>query len=163
MPSNTLFPRLTAIAAVLLFAVHATPSTAQVVTGSTGNSLAFSNVQPALAITYLIATSGIFPSGGTLDGSNIEPYLGEIRMFAGNFAPSGYEEADGGFRPIAQNTALFALLGTRFGGNGTTDFRLPDLSARTIMGAGEGPGLTAYALGEASGSLFTTLLPARDA
>jgi microcystin-dependent protein len=160
MPSNTLFPRLTAVAAVLLFAVQPTTSTAQAVTGSTGNSLAFSNVQPALAITYLIATSGIFPSGGVLYGSNNEPYLGEIRMFAGNFAPSGYEEADGGFRPIAQNTALFALLGTRFGGNGTTDFRLPDLSARTIMGAGEGPGLTAYALGEVSGSHFMELLPA---
>jgi len=160
MPSNTSFPRLTAVAAVLLFAVHATPSTAQVVTGSTGNSLAFSNVQPALAITYLIATSGIFPNGGTLDGSNEDPYLGEIRMFAGDFAPSGYAEANGSVRPLAQNMTLFTVLGTRFGGNGTTEFRLPDLIARTVISAGEGPGLTAYALGEASGSLSRTLLPA---
>ena len=82
-----------------------------------------------------------------------DPWLGEIALVPYNFAPRGWAFCDGQILPIAQNTALFALLGTTYGGNGQTTFALPDLRGRVPMhtGGGQGPGLSAYSLGEQGG------------
>src|SRR5437868_2425626 len=87
-----------------------------------------------------------------------EPFLGEIRMFAGNFAPTGWAFCNGQILSIAQNTALFSLLGTTYGGNGQTTFGLPNLQGRVPMHWGTGAGLTPRTLGETSGSENVTLL-----
>jgi microcystin-dependent protein len=124
-------------------------------TGVTGGGQPFDNDQPSVALNYLIAVSGTFPStGGGLD-PNV-PFLGEIVPFAGNFAPSGWEFADGQTLSIASNLALFAILGDNFGGNGTTTFNLPDLRGRTPLGTGENGGLS-YIIGEADGADQTHL------
>ena len=80
-----------------------------------------------------------------------QPYLGEIKMFAGNFPPRGYAFCNGQTLAIASNTALFSILGTTYGGNGTTTFQLPNLQGRVPVGMGNGPGLTARILGETFG------------
>lgn len=87
-----------------------------------------------------------------------EPFLGEIQIFAGNFAPRGWAVCDGGLMPITQNTALYSLLGTMYGGDGRTTFALPNLQGRAPMGVGQGPGLTNRVQGEAGGSEYVTLL-----
>lgn len=87
----------------------------------------------------------------------MDPFLGEIRMFAGNFAPRGWATCDGQILPIAQNTALFSLLGTTYGGNGQTTFALPDLRGRVPVHVGQGPGLSPYSLGQSAGSENVTL------
>ena len=87
-----------------------------------------------------------------------EPFLAEIVMFAGNFAPRGWALCQGQILSIAQNTALFSLLGTTYGGNGVTTFALPDLRGRVPVGAGQGPGLSSIAQGEVAGSETVTLL-----
>jgi microcystin-dependent protein len=87
-----------------------------------------------------------------------EPFLGEIRMFGGNFAPKGWAFCNGQVLSIAQNTALFSLLGTTYGGNGQTTFALPNLQGRVPMHWGTGPGLTPRTLGESSGSETVTLI-----
>jgi microcystin-dependent protein len=86
------------------------------------------------------------------------PYLGEIRMFAGNFAPRQNALCAGQLLSIAQNTALFSLLGTFYGGNGTTNFALPDLRGRLPISMGNGPGLTPRVIGEQSGTETVTIL-----
>lgn len=86
------------------------------------------------------------------------PYLGEIRMFGGNFAPKNNAYCAGQLLSIAQNTALFSLLGTFYGGNGVQTFALPDLRGRVPIGQGNGPGLTPRVIGEQSGSENVTLL-----
>ena len=86
------------------------------------------------------------------------PVLGEIKMFAGNFAPRGYAFCNGQLLAISQNTALFSLLGTNFGGNGITTFGLPDLQGRVPIHWGNGPGLSAYVIGQAGGTENVTLL-----
>lgn len=88
----------------------------------------------------------------------MEAFIGSIILFAGNFAPRGWALCEGQLLPIAQNTALFSILGTTYGGNGTTTFALPDLRGRVPVGFGRGPGLTNVALGEMSGSETNTLL-----
>ncbi|MES2773935.1 MAG: tail fiber protein [Bacteroidota bacterium] len=88
----------------------------------------------------------------------MEGYLAEIRMFGGNFAPRGWAFCAGQIMSIAQNTALFALLGTTYGGNGQTTFALPDLRSRSSVGTGSGPGLPSIDLGEQAGSATETLL-----
>ncbi|MGH9628803.1 MAG: phage tail protein [Bryobacteraceae bacterium] len=81
-----------------------------------------------------------------------EAFIGSIVLFAGNFAPRGWAFCQGQLLPIAQNAALFSILGTTYGGNGQTTFALPDLRGRAPIGAGQGPGLTPVTLGEAAGS-----------
>ncbi len=81
-----------------------------------------------------------------------EPFIAQIMMFGGNFAPRGWALCDGQILQIAQNTALFSLLGTTFGGNGQTTFALPDLRGRMPVHPGQGPGLTPRTLGEVSGT-----------
>lgn len=72
----------------------------------------------------------------------MDPYVGEIRLFAGNYAPRGWAICDGSLLPIQSNTLLFSVLGAQFGGNGTTNFALPDMRGCAPMHQGEGPGLT---------------------
>ena len=86
-----------------------------------------------------------------------DPFLGEIRMFAGNFAPRGWAFCDGSILPISQNQALFSLLGVTYGGNGTSTFALPDLRGRVATGMGTGPGLSPVELGQSAGSQTTSL------
>ena len=88
----------------------------------------------------------------------MDPFVAEIRIFAGNFAPLGWAFCNGQVLPIAQNTALFSLLGTTYGGDGKSNFALPDLQGRAPMHPGQGPGLTPRNLGEAAGTETVTLL-----
>jgi len=85
------------------------------------------------------------------------PYVGEIRMVAFSFAPQGWQQCFGQIMPIAQNPALFSLLGTQYGGNGQTTFGLPDLRGRSPVGMGQGLGLSDIVLGEISGTENVTL------
>lgn len=87
-----------------------------------------------------------------------EPFIGEIKLFGFNFAPKMYMFCYGQILAISSNTALFALLGTTYGGNGQTTFALPDLRGRMAIGQGTGPGLPSYSLGEVSGTPSVTLL-----
>jgi len=86
-----------------------------------------------------------------------EPFVGEIRMFAGNFAPRGWAFCDGQLLAVSQNDALFSLLGTIYGGDGRTTFGLPDLRGRIPIHAGTGPGLSPRRLGSKAGSEKETL------
>jgi microcystin-dependent protein len=86
------------------------------------------------------------------------PFLGEIRMVGLNFAPNGWAFCNGQLLSISQNTALFSLLGTNFGGNGTTTFGLPDLRGRVPIHTGQGTGLSNYVLGQSEGVENVTLL-----
>jgi microcystin-dependent protein len=90
-----------------------------------------------------------------------EPYLAEIRMFAGNFAPSGWAFCNGQLLPIDQNQAIFALIGTFYGGNGTTTFALPDFQGRVPIHMGQGAGLSSYDVGQAGGGETVTLSTAQ--
>ncbi len=86
-----------------------------------------------------------------------EPFIGEITMFAGNFAPRGWAFCDGQLLSVSQNDALFSILGTIYGGDGRTTFGLPDLRGRAAMHAGTGPGLTPRKLGAKGGAETVTL------
>jgi microcystin-dependent protein len=86
-----------------------------------------------------------------------EPYVGEIRMFGFNFAPVGWAMCNGQIMSIQQNTALFSLIGTFYGGNGTNTFALPDLRGRVAMHQGQGVGLQQYVIGEQAGAEFVAL------
>ena len=87
----------------------------------------------------------------------MDPFIGEIRMCGFNFAPVGWALCDGQMLPISQNQALFALLGTTFGGNGTTTFGLPDLRSRVPIHQGQGIGLSLYSMGQNGGVENVTL------
>ena len=87
-----------------------------------------------------------------------DPFLAEIRIFPFNFAPKGWAWCDGQLLPLSQNTALFSLLGTTYGGNGKSNSALPDLQGRAPMHPGQGPGLSLHDLGETGGSETVTLL-----
>lgn len=88
----------------------------------------------------------------------MDPFVAEIRIFPFNFAPRGWAFCDGQILPISQNTALFSLLGTTYGGNGTSNFALPNLQGRAPMHPGQGPGLSLHDLGEQGGSDTVTLV-----
>lgn len=87
-----------------------------------------------------------------------DPFVAEIRIFPFNFAPRGWAWCDGQLLPLSQNTALFSLLGTTYGGNGKSNFALPDLQGRSPMQPGQGPGLSLHDLGETGGAETVTLL-----
>jgi microcystin-dependent protein len=88
----------------------------------------------------------------------MDPFVAEIRIFPFNFAPKGWAWCDGQLLPLSQNTALFSLLGTTYGGNGKSNFALPDLQGRAPMHPGQGPGLSLHDLGETGGSETVSLL-----
>ena len=95
----------------------------------------------------------LFVSIGFTNTANAQdPLIGEVKMFAGNFAPRGWAFCDGQLLAISQHSALFSLLGTTYGGDGRTTFALPDLRGRVPVHAGNGPGLTPRRLGEKGGS-----------
>jgi microcystin-dependent protein len=87
-----------------------------------------------------------------------EPFIGEIKILGFNFAPRGYMTCQGQILSIAQNTALFSLIGTYYGGNGQTTFALPNLQGRVAKGQGQGAGLPSYVMGESAGVTSVTLL-----
>jgi microcystin-dependent protein len=87
-----------------------------------------------------------------------EPFVGQIQIVGFNFPPTGWAFCNGQIMPISQNTALFSLLGTQFGGNGTSNFALPNLQGKVPLGMGNGAGLTPFVIGETSGEASVTLL-----
>lgn len=87
----------------------------------------------------------------------MEGVIGYVTAFAGNFAPRSWAFCQGQIMPISQNTALFSILGTTYGGNGQTTFALPDLRGRSVIGNGQGPGLSPHDLGEMAGSENETM------
>src|SRR5260221_1425122 len=114
---------------------------------------AIDNDQQSLAMTVFFPLAGIYPPRG--DGGNSDAggsFIGEIGIFAGNFGPNGAPLAAGQLLPINQNTAVFSLLGTTYGGNGQTNFALPNLTSTTMIGAGQGPGLSLQTEGTQTGS-----------
>ena len=106
-----------------------------------------SSLPPSLGINYIIALQGTFPSRSFND-----PFVGEVAMFAGNFAPRGWALCNGQLLPILENQALFSLLGTQYGGDGRTTFALPDLRGRAPVHAGSGPGLSNVSIGQRFGN-----------
>jgi microcystin-dependent protein len=88
----------------------------------------------------------------------MDPFVAEIRIFPFNFAPKGWAFCDGQLLPLSQNTALFSLLGTTYGGDGKSNFALPDMQGNAPMHPGQGPGLSLHDLGETGGSETVTLL-----
>ncbi len=88
----------------------------------------------------------------------MDPFVAEIRIFPFNFAPTGWAMCNGQLLPISQNTALFSLLGTTYGGDGKSNFALPNLEGSAPMHPGQGPGLSLHDLGETGGSTTVTLL-----
>lgn len=97
----------------------------------TGGSQPHTNIQPYLSFNFILSLYGIFPSQS--GGGGTDPFLSEIKLFSFNFAPSGWAKCEGQLLPINQNQALFSLLGTTYGGNGQTNFALPDLRGRVPM------------------------------
>lgn len=88
----------------------------------------------------------------------MDPFIGQIIMFGGNFAPRGWALCDGQLLPISSNTSLFSILGTIYGGDGRTTFKLPDLRGRSPIHEGQGPGLSNFPLGSFGGTQSTTLV-----
>src|SRR5262245_28343944 len=112
------------------------------------------NTQPSLALTQAFVMSGVFPP---MDGPAGGAFLDEIFTYAFNFAPGGTRTANGQLLPINQNQAVFSLIGTTYGGNGTTNFALPNLGGVTMIGTGQGPGLSPEQLGVPDGASNVTL------
>ena len=109
-------------------------------------------LQRPILFLALLPLFGIFPSRNSAD-----PFLGEIELYAFNFEPKGFAQCNGQIMSIAQNTALFALLGTQYGGDGQTTFALPDLRGRVAIHQGAGTGLSSHTIGENGGSEKVTL------
>lgn len=127
---------------------------------NTGSGTSFSNLQPYQSVGYFICTSGTFPTQAGND-----PFIGEIAIYPYSYAPSGWVACDGSTLSINSNSALYSLLGTSFGGNGSTTFGLPDLRGRVVLGTGQLNGTgTNYTRGSKSGAetitLTTSNLPA---
>jgi microcystin-dependent protein len=110
-------------------------------------NLTADNRQPFLTLNYCIALEGVFPSR-----NSSEPFLSEIEVYAFNFAPKGFAQCNGQLLPINQNQALFALIGTFYGGNGTTTFNLPNFQGRVAMHMGN-----SFVLGQTGGSETATI------
>lgn len=127
-------------------------------TSPAGSNQPHENRQPYLGVNYIICLEGIYPSQDSYMSESDDPFVGEIQMFGLNFAPRGWAWCHGTVIGIAQNTALFSLLGTTYGGNGQTTFALPDLRNRAALGFGQGPGLSPYVLGETGGSEKVSLI-----
>lgn len=121
-----------------------------------------------LSRTACVAAGAMSLAGlnGTASAQATDPYLGQIMCAGFNFAPPGWAELNGQLLPIGQYTELYQLLGTQYGGNGTTTFALPDMRGRVLVHAGQGPGLTPHDQGESAGAeqvtLSTAQLPAHN-
>ena len=115
-------------------------------------NLTVDNRQPYLAMNYCIALQGVFPSQ-----NSSTPFISEIELYSFNFAPKGFAPCNGQLIAINTNAALFSLIGTFYGGNGTTTFALPNLQGRVPIHMGTGTGLSTYTLGQTGGSETNTL------
>jgi microcystin-dependent protein len=113
------------------------------------------NMQPFLAVNFIISTYGAAPTAPVDPGN---PFIGEIRMMAGGAVPAGWAACAGQMMPLAQYTMLFVLLGTLYGGNGKTTFALPDMTDVVPVGAGQGDGLSPRDLGQTGGSEAVSLI-----
>jgi microcystin-dependent protein len=111
-----------------------------------------------LVILGLICTAAAFPLAASADS---DPFLGQIQVFPYNFAPQGWAQCDGQLLSISSNPALFSVLGTQYGGNGTSTFALPNLQGSMAIGAGQGAGLENILQGEQGGSTTVTILPSQ--
>jgi len=120
----------------------------QLMKSSANGTVGFRKGHGAQAIRFIICTQGIYPSPDF--GLTGEPFLAEIKMFAGLFAPKGWAFCDGQLLPINQNTALFSLFGTTYGGNGITNFALPDLRGTAPLGTGVSPAGYSWTQGQKS-------------
>jgi microcystin-dependent protein len=125
------------------------PDSPSMASDPSGGGQAFDIRQPALELNYIICTNGIFPSR---DSPFFPPFIGEVVLFAGKFAPNGWSFCDGHLLSISNYTALFSLLGTFYGGDGMTNFALPDLRMRTVVNVGQAPGLQNWDVGEWQGT-----------
>ncbi|MFN7937822.1 MAG: tail fiber protein [Bryobacteraceae bacterium] len=138
-------------------AVYAPPGTASGLAehaiGQTGGASPHTNIQPYLAMNYLLTTTGLYPS----PPADNEPFMGEIRIFPWGVIPSGWAQCNGQVLAIGASQALFSLLGTMYGGNGISTFQLPDLRGRVPVGMGQGNGLSPYVQGQMAGSETVTL------
>jgi microcystin-dependent protein len=112
----------------------------------------------ALLGLSVLAGPALAAPRGARSTAGIDPYIGEIMMFAGNFVINGWAQCNGQLISIQQNTALFSILGTQYGGNGTTTFGLPNLQGRMPIGFGNGAGLSPHVIGEVGGTENVTLL-----
>lgn len=115
----------------------------------------------ALSLTLSVVLSSGALVSNPVQACSYEPMLGSLCVFAGNFAPRGWALANGQIMSISQNTALFSILGTTYGGDGKTTFALPDTRGRSVIGAGTSPGLSNYQLGEMGGAETITLTQAQ--
>ena len=106
-------------------------------------------------LAVAMTTATLLPLSAVACG--LEPFIGEICAFGFDFCPRNYAETNGQLIPIQQNTALFSLLGTQYGGDGTTTFGLPDLRGRSAVGTGQGPGLSNIVIGQKAGTEQVTL------
>jgi microcystin-dependent protein len=126
-----------------------------------GGSQPHENTPPYLALSWAIAVQGVFPSRDDGSATAVPAYTGEVRLFAGNFVPAGWAACAGQLLPIAQNTPLFALLGTNYGGDGQSTFGLPDLRDRTPVHVGtSAPGRRDIGVGQQGGAAEVTLTTA---
>ncbi len=128
--------------------------------GPAGDSQPHENKMPYLTINYCIATDGIYPPRkGTVNGTYVESYSGEIKLWSGYFPPRGWAFCQGQLLPIAGNGALYSLLGTQYGGDGKTTFALPDLRGRAMVGAERGSSKSTreYLVGQKGGAEAVTL------
>jgi microcystin-dependent protein len=123
-------------------------------TDANGGGQAHNNMQPNVALNCIIAIQGDFPP--RTGDPPTSPFLGEVKWFAGNYAPAGWALCDGQLVDINQNNALFSILGTTYGGDGRTNFALPDARGRSILHQGTGSGLTLRRLGSAFGTEVET-------
>ncbi len=135
---------------------HAHTLSGGIATNYVGGNAPMPIMQPSLAINYSIAAEGIFPTSGS---GNAAPgvMLGQVRMNASNTISNSDLRTDGQTMAISQNDQLYSILGTTYGGNGTTSFKLPDLRGRVPLGVGQGTGLTNRVLGQQLGAEDTTL------
>ena len=114
----------------------------------------YDNMQPSLALNYIVCLQGNSPSEGL---GAAEPFVGEVALFAGEFAPAGWARAEGQVLPVDSFATLFSVVGSAYGGDGVSTFALPDLRGRAIVGAGQGAGLTARPRGAAFGAEMQSL------
>ena len=146
--------------------MHKITSSGTTDSSSVGSGRSINNMEPYLGVTFIIALVGVYPSRSRrlseqrhyrrrLNGG--APYIGEIYMFGGNFAPRGFAMCDGSLLQVSENEALFSLIGSMYGGDGRTTFGLPDLRGRAAVGYGSGPGLTPRQMGAMFGTETETM------
>lgn len=151
LPEDAYIKGVRRLVGIVLAGIAVSTMTRAVDTGTTGTGEPVPTMQPSTVVQCLLANQGAYPGEGGGSAAGGIPMLAEIRLFGGSFVPAGFYPADGRVMAISQNTALFSILFTNYGGNGVSTFGLPDLRGRAIAGRGARPGLTTHALGEMFG------------